>query len=75
VAGAARSHSTRRRQDSNLMIVSRKKDKGGDKTDKGKPSRGGASKPQQPRLPVDDPYETGDIAAPERDRDDEQRDL
>jgi hypothetical protein len=27
------------------------------------------------RLPVDDLYDSGDIAAPERDRDDEQRDL
>ncbi|MDF3814248.1 MULTISPECIES: hypothetical protein [Rhodopseudomonas] len=28
-----------------------------------------------PTQPDDDPYETGDIAAPERDRDDEQRGL
>lgn len=32
-------------------------------------------KPAAPRLPDDDLYESGDICAPERDRDDEQRDL
>ncbi|ABD09366.1 hypothetical protein RPB_4683 [Rhodopseudomonas palustris HaA2] len=41
------------------------KDKAGDASDKAAPVR----------LPVDDVYDTGDIAAPERDRDDEQRDL
>ncbi|KPF96555.1 hypothetical protein IP86_16140 [Rhodopseudomonas sp. AAP120] len=34
-----------------------------------------ADKPAPPRLPDDDLYESGDICAPERDRDDEQRDL
>ena len=32
-------------------------------------------KPMPPRLPDDDLYDSGDICAPERDRDDEQRDL
>jgi hypothetical protein len=32
--------------------------------------------PKKPTKPVDDDiYESGDMAAPERDRDDEQRDL
>lgn len=35
-----------------------------------------ADKPQPPPKPSDDDiYNSGDIAAPERDRDDEQRDL
>ncbi|MFC0240906.1 hypothetical protein [Rhodopseudomonas telluris] len=34
-----------------------------------------AAKPVSARLPDDDLYDSGDICAPERDRDDEQRDL
>lgn len=38
---------------------------------------GNAGKPREPasQPPDDDLYDTGDICAPERDRDDEQRDL
>ncbi|WP_322515376.1 hypothetical protein SR870_20665 [Rhodopseudomonas palustris] len=44
-------------------------------SDASKDKGGEQPKPAPVRVPVDDVYETGDIAAPERDRDDEQRDL
>jgi hypothetical protein len=42
-----------------------------------KRGKAGAEKPEPPPAPAfdDELYETGDIAAPERDRDDEQRGL
>ncbi|MGO3927513.1 hypothetical protein NP284_04295 [Rhodopseudomonas pseudopalustris] len=45
------------------------------KKDRSKDEDHGKTKPPPMLLPVDDLYDSGDIAAPERDRDDEQRDL
>ncbi|ABE41608.1 hypothetical protein HUU61_22715 [Rhodopseudomonas palustris] len=45
------------------------------KKDRSKNEDHGKTKPPPVLLPVDDLYDSGDIAAPERDRDDEQRDL
>jgi hypothetical protein len=44
--------------------------------DKTAPANDAATdKPSPARLPDDDLYDSGDICAPEHDRDDEQRDL
>jgi len=65
----------RPQQDSSSMIGIKKKSK--KKTATRAKTGAGKTKtpPQPPQSPDDDLYETGDIAAPERDRDDEQRDL
>jgi hypothetical protein len=48
----------------------------GKKKAKVKPHGNDGDKPKKPPKTVDDDiYDSGDIAAPERDRDDEQRDL
>jgi hypothetical protein len=59
----------RTRQDFALMIGIKKKKGKNDRKDGDKPAK------PPPKAVDDDLYDSGDMAAPERDRDDEQRDL